>query len=220
MMHSKGTRGKVLGRWIAPALAVLWIPAAARADELRLRSGQVLEGIVRQEPGKFIVETGWGTMTFPADQVQAVVPRPTAMDEYPGRLSALGPQPGAAEVFALALWARDHGLVRYVEPLLEKTIALDPQYGPAHRLLDQVPVNGRWVSRGELERRSEVTMKTPEAVAAEAAHRRRLAAHPLPEQSPGYVYFGIPPMGPPRGSQNHGGYGTAFPFFQGVSVMP
>lgn len=209
---------RILGPGAVLATLAIAAPTTALADEVHLQSGQVVDGIVRQEPGKTIVETGLGTLIFPADQVKEILPRRTAMDEYPERLEALGPNPKAPEVYALAVWARDHGLVRYVYPLLVQAIRIDPQFAPAHRDLDQVQSGGQWIPRRERDAREEALAR---AQANPPGHRPRIKwTRPLPEMDPGYVYFGFPPMPPPRGTQNWGNYGFAFPIFRGVIVVP
>lgn len=200
-------------------LLVSALPSPALADTVTLKSGRSLEGIVRREPGKVVVESGLGTLTFPADQVQEVAPGRTAMHEYSDRLAALGERPAAGKVFELAMWARDNKLDRYVDALLRRTIETDPNHREARRLLGYVPFEGQWILRqqredavAEVQRRRE-PKKEP----------RRVAPRSVPEVSPGYTYLGIPPSVPPRGSQNHGGgygYGFALPIFRGVVVGP
>jgi hypothetical protein len=202
----------------AAALA-LTLAATAAADEVRLKSGRTVEGIVRREPGKVIVESRLGTLTYPADEVQDVVPGRTPMHEFAEREAALGPSPKAEDVFALALWAQDQGLVRYVHPLLERTVRLDPNFAPARRLLDQVQIGGRWMTRSERDALAEAAATRAEGTAPGRA-RRVVPTRPLPEMTPGYVYFGIPPYAPPRGSQNWGCCGYAFPMFRGVVIVP
>jgi hypothetical protein len=206
----------VTGVMLALAGSATGLPAWA--DEVHLQSGQVVEGTVRQEPGRTIVETGLGTLTFPADQVKEILPRRSAMDEYSERFAALGPKPKAADVYALAVWARDHNLIRYVNPLLVQTIRIDPQFAPAHRDLDQVQSGGQWIPRQERDTREAAVSRA--MTNREGSQRPKTRAHPRPEMDPGYVYFGIPPMAPPRGSQVHAGYGYVFPIFHGVAVVP
>ena len=175
----------------------------AWADQVILTNGRTLEGIARQEPGRVVVETRWGTIGLPASEVQSILPGRTPLHEYEERLAALGPRPEASQVFELAVWAQERGLVRYVNSLLEKTVAINPDHAEARRLLGRASKEGsRATRRGdELESRS---------TRPEPRKPRTLRPHPLPEMDPGYVYLGIPPLPPPRGSQRHDyGYGTA-----------
>jgi hypothetical protein len=210
---------RTLAAGIPALLLVSLLPSAALADTVTLKSGRRLEGIARSEPGKVVVDTGLGTLTFTADQVQEIVPGRTAMHEYSERLATLGDRPAAGQVFDLAMWARDQRLERYVDALLRRTIEIDPNHREARRLLGYVPFEGQWILRqqreevvGERETRKEPPKKEP----------KRIVRRPVPEVSPGYVYFGIPPLMPPRGTENHGGYGYgyALPIFHGVVVGP
>ena len=201
------------------ALALsLCFPILASADEVRLKSGRTVDGIARQEPGRVIVETRLGTQTYPADEVQDIIPGRTPMHEYAERLAALGPSAKAEDVFALALWARDQGLVRYVQPLIQQTIRIDPNFAPAHRMLDQVQIGGRWMTRTEQNALREAAERATRA--KPGRERRATRVRPLPEMDPGYVYFGFAPMAPRRGTENHGCCGDAFPIFRGVVVFP
>jgi len=200
---------------------VLCLSAAAAADEVKLKSGRVVEGIARQEPGQVVVETGLGTLTFPADQVSSIVPGRTALHEYQERIAALGQGPQVDAVFETALWARDHHLTRYVNTLLQWTLAIDPDHPQARKMLDYVKYEGRWIPSRE---RDELAATRVQKAHGEAERGQRLYARhsrPQPEISPGYVYFGIPPSLPPRGSQNHGygsdNYSFAYPYSMSAS---
>jgi hypothetical protein len=161
-----------------------------------------------------VVETGLGTITVPADQVSSIVPGRTPLHEYQERVAALGANPQVDAVFQTALWARDHHLTRYVNSLLQWTLALDPDHAQARTMLDYVRYEGRWIPSRERDElvATRVQQAHPDTERRQGAYVRRL--HPQPEVSPGYVYFGIPPSLPPRGSQIHG-YGTdsySFPY--------
>jgi hypothetical protein len=218
-IHARGLRNGVGG--IAALALALGLASSASADEVKLKSGQVVEGVARREPGKVVVETRLGTMTFPADQVQDIVPGRTPVHDYADRFAALGPSPKADDVYALALWSRDQGLVRYVHPLLERAIKIDPNFAPAHRLLDEVQVGGRWMTLAERDVLANAATRARQNTQARALERRvTTLARPVPEMDPGYTYLGFPPMVPRRGSQNYGCCGYVFPIFHGVAVVP
>jgi hypothetical protein len=212
-METNGLRKVTAGA----AALLLALAATAAADEVRLKSGRTVEGIARREPGKVIVESRLGTLTFLADEVQEIVPGRTPMHEFTEREAALGPSPKAQDVYELALWAQDRGLVRYVHPLLERTVHLDPNFAPARRLLDQIQIGGRWMTRSERDALAAAAATRAESKSA-GQTRRAAPTRPRPEMDPGYVYFGIPPYQAPRGSQNWGCCGYAFPIFRGVVV--
>lgn len=195
---------------IAIALA-LCLSAPAWADEVKLKNGGTLKGLVREECGRVVVETEAGTVIVPVDEVGSVVQDPAGLHEYQDRVAALGRNPQASEVFGLALWAKEHQLGPYVNTLLYWTLALDPDHAQARKMLNYVRYEGRWVPAQERVLAQE-RPATPPRRSETPAKRMR----PSPEVSPGYVYFGIPPSIPPRGSENHGGYGNdsmfAYPY--------
>ncbi|RPH40223.1 MAG: hypothetical protein EHM91_11345 [Planctomycetota bacterium] len=185
-----------------------------------MSQGRSLVGIARKEDGRVVVETRHGTITVPASDVTSVVPGRTALHEYRERLAALGSSPDAPQVYALSTWAREQGLIRYVAALQQWTIALDPNHRQARADLDYVQYQGRWVPQQERNayetgRRTQVEKQQPRPTTTAKVRPR-----PLPEMSPGYVYLGIPPSLPPRGSQNHdtGGMYIAIPFTTPVGI--
>ena len=203
------------------ATFLLGLSAAAVADEVKLTQGRSLVGIARREEGRVVVETRHGTITVPASDVASVTPGRTALHEYRERLAALGSSPDAAKVYALSIWAREQGLIRYVAALQHWTIALDPDHRQARADLDYVQVQGRWVPRQDRDayqsgRRTQVQKQQPRPTTTAKVRPSR----PQPEMSPGYVYLGIPPSLPPRGSQNHdtGGLYIAVPVMTPVGI--
>jgi len=194
----------------ATALAVC-LSAPAWAGEVKLKNGGVLKGLVREECGRVVVETESGTLIVPVDEVGSVVQDPVGLDEYQERVAELGRNPQAPAVFDLALWAKEHQLGPYVNTLLYWTLALDPDHPQARKMLNYVRYEGRWIS-GQERVLAQERAATPQRRSETPVKRARPAA----EVSPGYVYFGIPPSIPPRGSENHGGYGNdstfAYPY--------
>lgn len=192
---------------LAPTVVLLFFSATAMADEVRLSNGDTLIGIAHHELGSVVVETGLGTLTFPADKVRSIKVGRTALHEYQERLAALGFRPKADAVFALAQWAQNQGLIRYVNHLLEWTLQIDPNHPEARRLLDYVLFEGHWIPAHERVQRLQAHSEVVKRPSETRTQVRKAPPRPLPEMSPGYVYFGIPPGLPPRGTQNHGGCG-------------
>src|SRR5258708_6033461 len=187
---------------VAIALA-LCLSAPAWADEVKLKNGGVLKGIAREECGRVVVETESGTVAVSVDEVGSVVHDQAGLHEYQERVASLGRDPQAPAVFDLALWAKEHQLGPYVNTLLYWTLALDPDHAQARKMLNYVRYEGRWIPAQEWTQAQQLAT-TPQRRSETPAKR----AHPAPEVSPGYVYLGIPPSIPPRGSENHGGYGN------------
>jgi hypothetical protein len=123
----------------------------ATADEVKLNNGRTVVGIARhEEPNRVVVESRFGDLRFPADEVQAIQPGRTDIHEYKERFDAIqGGCPSAADVFTLAQWAQERGLVRYVHPLLTQTLELDPEHAEARRLLGYVQFEGNWMLKSQ-----------------------------------------------------------------------
>jgi hypothetical protein len=194
---------------LATALLTVGLTSAALADEVFLTNGRSLVGIVHQEPNRVLIETRLGDIGIPHSDVKEVVPGKTPIHDYHERLDALGQKPSAADVFALAMWAQDQGLVRYVNGLLQRTIELEPNHAEARKLLDYVRYEGRWIRSRErsavmeVQDRREAARKKPATVPI-----RRTTAQV--ERTP--YWLGMPPYPPPRGSTRYDtGYIPYFP---------
>ena len=122
----------------------------AVADEVKLTNGRTLVGIARhEEPNRVVVETRFGDLRFSEKEVQAIVPGRSDIHEYKEKVDALGGCPSAAELFELAQWAQERGLVRYVNGLLTQAIAMDPDHAEARNLLGYVRYDGNWMFASE-----------------------------------------------------------------------
>lgn len=126
-------------------LLVLCCSGLASADDVLLTNGRTLVGIACEEEGRWVIRTRFGDIRVPADEVRRVVPGRTALHEFDERLADVEACPTASEMFSMAQWAQEKGLIRYVHTLLARTIELDPDHPKARRLLDFVPFEGQWV---------------------------------------------------------------------------
>lgn len=190
------------------SLLVLGLGSAALADEVQLKNGGVIKGIAREEPGKVQVDTGVGTLTIPADDVCFVRQEDSGpLREYGERVAALGRNPTASAVFETALWTKEQHLSQFTSTLLYWTLALDPDHAQARQMLDFVREGDRWIPRQDRDEARKTRVESQLAKTAPPASKPIRRTRPAPEISPGYVYLGIPPSIPARGSENHGGYG-------------
>jgi hypothetical protein len=132
------------------AILIPGLSIAAYCDEILLTNGRTLVGISREESGRVIVEMNFGTVGIPRAEVQSIVPGRTLLHDYQDYASALDICPDASSLFDLALWAKAHGLTRYVDGLLQRTIALDPEHEQARKMLGFVCYQGSWMTGFEL----------------------------------------------------------------------
>jgi hypothetical protein len=165
------------------------ICTVAAADEVRLTNGRTLVGIARHEaPNRVVVETGLGDLGFPEDQVQSVEPGRSDVQEYKEKLEALGGCPSAADVFALAQWAQERGLIRYVNGLLVETLELDPNHAEARSLLGYVKYDGLWMLERDRSAIAKLRESEHRTVARPTVRVRRTT--PKVEETP--YPFGLP----------------------------
>lgn len=194
---------------ISTALAlVLGMSAAVLADEVQLKNGGVVRGIAREEPGKVHVDTGVGTLTLAADDVCSVRQEDNGpIREYRERLTALGQCPSADAVFETALWTKEQHLSQFTSTLLYWTLSIDPDHAKARQMLDYVREGDRWMPRQERDELRKTRVAAQQAATTIPPSKPVRRTRPAPEISPGYVYLGIPPSLPAKGSANYGGYG-------------
>lgn len=106
-----------------------------RADDVRLKNGNTLVGLAREEGSQIVLEVPSDTVTLWKSDVESIVPGRTLLHEYHEKLKAIEASKDAGDYYTLALWCRDRGLPGYVGRVLRKTVALDPDHKEARALL-------------------------------------------------------------------------------------
>jgi hypothetical protein len=166
----------------------------AGADEVTLKNGRTLVGISHDEGDRWMVETRLGDIRVPKSEVASVSEGKTTLHVYKERLEALGGCPTADTLFEFAMWAQDEGLIRYVNPLLTRTIEIDPDHREARALLGFVYHDGKWITESQ----RNTLVEVQENIRRRAAQRPPESARraPPPEEAP--YYMGIRLRRPPR----------------------
>ena len=173
----------------ALALSLALLPAAAGADDVLLKGGGRLSGvIVERTPASITLDTGPGRVTLPMSRVVRVVARTSELTLYRQRAAALLPD-NVAGWLSLADWAEDHGLLTQAREAYAYVLQLDADNAPAHRALGHVWTGERWATLEESYRARgfipfEGTWVSPdehraiieERMAATAAERERAEA--------------------------------------------
>jgi hypothetical protein len=133
----------------AIVVGALALPLVAGADEVYLRSGGRLSGVVvERRPDGIVVDVGPGRVTLPASLVTRVVEGTPAFALFRERAARLSD----ADVhgwLALGAWARDHDLLTQSTQAFEHVLAIDPGNAIAHREMGHVVVDGRWMTADE-----------------------------------------------------------------------
>src|SRR5262245_34937549 len=130
--------------------AILGLASSAWADEVLLRNGHKVTGIQREEKDRIVVETGYGTVSYPRDQVVSVTLGETPMHAYPVRFAEIEKSTNASDYTKLAAWARENRMPRYVGPLMKRAMELDPENVEARAEMGFVRHQGKWITQAEL----------------------------------------------------------------------
>jgi hypothetical protein len=116
----------VMAKWIG-----LLLPAVSLfADEVHLKNGAVIQGVVtRQDKNRITVEIGQGILQLDASQVERVVrSESSALQEFQARFSALDAGAEAADFWKLADWCASHGVSSQVRDLVLRALKLDADF--------------------------------------------------------------------------------------------
>ena len=129
--------------------ALLLLPAAAGADEVHLRGGGVVSGvIVERTDERVVLETGPGRVTLPLSRIARVVESSSALALFQER--AAGIDAGdAAGLARLARWADEHDLATQARETWQRVLTLDPGHPEANEALGRTYLDGAWMSEGD-----------------------------------------------------------------------
>jgi len=135
--------------WVAPVL----LASTAWADEVHMRSGGVVRGVIVERTAEVVViETGPGRVTLPLSRVNRLVEAGSALGDFYSQEAALAPNDvhGYAR---LARWAENHGLATYGRQTWEQVLRLDPRHPEANAAVGRTYYDGTWMPTREAYRR-------------------------------------------------------------------
>lgn len=163
------------GATLLVGAVLILLAAPAMADEVHLLDGRVIRGEIDVQPdGSVIVRQSYGTVTVPAEEIDAVVRDSSVAGEYRarlGRVDAASPESWVA----LAVWCSERDRAAEAREALERAVALDPDHAVARRLLGFVRYQGAWVAEADLRAQGLVPYRG-EWIPADEARARREAA--------------------------------------------
>lgn len=135
---------------IIAAILVVFV-SPAWADVVYLKSGGTLEGkVLSQTEEEVVIELAHGKMAIPASNVLSIEKKPTPIDEYRERRTALDSSDASA-CFDLARWCRAKNLNREYRECLALVILADPGHAEARRALGHIESDGRWYTKEQYE---------------------------------------------------------------------
>jgi hypothetical protein len=185
--------GWVRGSWTVAL--VLGLAAAGRADQILLRGGGQIRGVVLPDPTRpehVLVQTETVTtpIAFRKEQVLSVIAAPGPLDEYLARRDRTGAT--AQAQYDLGLWCEGQKLTGPAEIHYRRAVELDKEFGPAQKKLGHVRYKDRWLTYDELraaqglvkykgkwvtrEEKEQIDARAA-ATAEQAAWTRRLQVH-------------------------------------------
>jgi hypothetical protein len=131
-------------------LPILLFAAAARADIIYLKNGQLEGKVIGRENGrvKIRIATSQIVTTIDEDDILGIEPRRTPRDIYLSMADQVRPDDAEAH-YALAMWCRDHGLKDEMTAELVATLKLDPDHERARGELGYVKTEDGWKTREE-----------------------------------------------------------------------
>jgi hypothetical protein len=134
----------------AAAVACLFVASQpARADEVLLRSGGKVSGvIVERTASKIVIESGPGRVTLPMSRVLKVVESRSAIEAWQEKAADLAA--GDVEGWAtLARWAAERDLGTQSRDAWRRVLALQPAHAEANAALGRERLDGEWLDRDD-----------------------------------------------------------------------
>jgi hypothetical protein len=120
-------------------------------DEITLKSGGKLEGIVTEDGERITVETVAGVISFQrADVVSIDRTKKSKLQMYYEKYNSIKESKNSDDFYQLAKWVKENGLGRFHKELLERTVEIDSNHEFARRQLGYEFYKGRWHTREEI----------------------------------------------------------------------
>jgi uncharacterized protein YkwD len=133
-------------------VALLFAAPPASADTIVTVTGRTLRGqIVKETRREVQIRDSRGLIaTIPRDEIEDIVLEDNAT-VYAEKLATLVAD-DAKGFFALAKWAKAHGLMDEAKACLKKTLAADSEHAKARKALGYRNVEGRWLRGAALKK--------------------------------------------------------------------
>jgi hypothetical protein len=131
------------------AAGLLLLPVVAGADEIYLKSGGHLSGVVVEDhDGQLVVDVAPGRISVPRSHVDRVVTSASPLALFRDRAARLA-NGDARGWLDLALWAQERDLTTQARQAFEHVLAVDPDNAVAQRAMGHVLMGDRWVTPEE-----------------------------------------------------------------------
>lgn len=135
------------GAWLA-----FLLPGVAAADEVLLRGGGKVTGVIVERTARSIVIETWpGRVAVPLARVESIREAASDLAAYQERAASLAYDDVAGWI-ELARWAAERDLGTRSRDAYRRVLELDPGHPEANQALGRVEMDGRWVSEEEANR--------------------------------------------------------------------
>jgi hypothetical protein len=157
---------------ILPWLLCAGFCAVASADEVVLKNGSKIEGTVKEDGNKVVIDVGSGTITVDRSEVKAINrPNNGSAAEFERRQKELSPDDVQGQ-WQLYLWTKQQeGFKARADRQLQKILELDPNHEGARRALGYVNHKGAWLTQDEYKATLGLVKYNGEWVSADTAER-------------------------------------------------
>jgi len=133
-------------------LVLLLLPVVALADDLRLKDGRVLSGIVVKEEDRYTVADRDRKHAVKASEVDRVDKKRCFMDEYAERLEAVS-KTDAEALYTFGSWLEENAWESRARVVFEQVIAIDPDHKGARGALGHKLYEGEWLTPEQINKR-------------------------------------------------------------------
>jgi hypothetical protein len=131
---------------------LLLLSVVALADDLRLKDGRVLSGIVVKEDDRYTVADRDRKHAVKASEVDRVDKKRCFMDEYAERLEAVS-KTDAEALYDFGRWLEENAWGSRARVVFEQVIAIDPDHKGARGALGHKLYEGEWLTPEQINKR-------------------------------------------------------------------
>lgn len=141
---------KLIFAILGPLIALCHAAPPALGDEITMKSGGRIQGIVRPGAGSNLtIETDFGSVAVDRESVRDIVYGPCDLSAFREREALLGDSRDAAAILDLARWAQSNRLSCHARVLFERVVRIDPDHEEARTALGCRLHQGKWLTRLE-----------------------------------------------------------------------
>lgn len=156
-------------------IIILLSAAAAFADEIVLRDGRKINGVVETEKDEYVIRSGASAMRIPKHEVSAIIRKQTLEQRYEN-LRLVTPENDVKEQIALGKWCRANNLPKQAQAHFKRALELEPNNYEARRGAGFQLVNGEWKTREEIYREQGKELYKGEWLPRETVEKKVAAA--------------------------------------------